>query len=138
MFFEKNWTETKNFLQKITNSDTITIKKILDETEKIFSTLSFSEPRADFNLHSPLIVNRLNEPLRQFFSKYIEFYKIYQAMFMLATTNLSIKEIASSLGFCSSSRFMEKFTAKFDLTPLEFRSRFKTKDTLREENRFLY
>lgn len=120
-FFEKTWTETKSFLSKITNSDTIWIKKIINEIEKNFSSDSVLESKADYSLHPLLILKQIDETIGRSFSKYIEFYRIYQAMFMLATTSMKVTDIAYALGFASSSYFSKLFFIYTGFTPSAFR-----------------
>ncbi len=128
-----------DYKQKEETKTSMKLKEILNYIDTHFTEkLSLEDIANKYYISYSHLSRLFKEITNTNFYSYINSKRLVKAYFLLATTNLSIKEIASSLGFCSSSRFIEKFTAKFDLTPREFRSRFKTKDTLREENRFLY
>lgn len=120
-FFEKNLTENKNYLQKITNSDSISIKKILNEIETGFSSFPVPEYATDYNYHSSLITKQFNDALGYSFSKYVDLCRIYEAMFILATTSKKVTDIAYSVGFTASSYFSKLFYLYTGFTPSAFR-----------------
>ena len=52
---------------------------------------------------------------------HIREHKMEQAAKLLQTTNLSIAEIAQSIGYDSQSKFTEAFKASYHMLPREYR-----------------
>ena len=61
-------------------------------------------------------------PIGQYISDRI----IIQAEEMIRTSNISIKEVSDSLGFCDQFYFSRCFTKKFGLSPSEYRKNINT------------
>lgn len=53
--------------------------------------------------------------------EYMINYRIYQAKRMLRTTDLSVNEISSRVGFSSPSNFIQKFKLSEHLSPAAYR-----------------
>lgn len=58
------------------------------------------------------------------FSDYVNLVRISKAEHMLATSELSVTDIALEVGFSTSSYFIEQFKRLKGMTPKKFRSRF--------------
>ena len=58
---------------------------------------------------------------------YLEKRRIREAEYLLTSTELSVTEIASTLGFSSSSYFTQRFRLSEGMTPVEFRKRENTR-----------
>lgn len=52
---------------------------------------------------------------------YLEDRRIREAKYLLSSTHLSMTEIASTLGFSSSSYFSQRFHASVSMTPMDYR-----------------
>lgn len=59
---------------------------------------------------------------------YIHFIRIIKAKEMLLTTKLSVTEIGQSIGFSTSSYFIEQFTKTQGITPGQYRKQAKHND----------
>ena len=55
-------------------------------------------------------------------AKYLKTLRMQQAAVLLATTFLSVKEIASSVGLTDESHFVRDFKRLYGVTPSEYRS----------------
>ncbi len=60
------------------------------------------------------------------FNDYVNELRLKKALFLLASTSLSIAEISKSLGFCKHSHFTELFLARYKTTPLKLRRSFQS------------
>lgn len=58
------------------------------------------------------------------FSDYVNHVRISKAEHLIATTDISITEVAMDVGFSTSSYFIEQFKKFKGMTPKKFRSRF--------------
>ena len=54
---------------------------------------------------------------------YLEKRRIREARYLLSATEFSMTDIATTLGFCSSSYFSQRFKAAMGMSPLEFRKK---------------
>lgn len=52
---------------------------------------------------------------------YLEKRRIREAKYLLSSTEFSMTDIASTLGFCTSSYFSQRFKASVGMSPLEYR-----------------
>ena len=52
---------------------------------------------------------------------YLEKRRIREARYLLSSTEFSMTDIATTLGFCSSSYFSQRFKASMGVSPLEYR-----------------
>ena len=57
------------------------------------------------------------------FCDYVNQVRLFRAMNLLDTTDLSIKEIAASVGFYSQAYFTRMFTRHFSLSPRDYRQK---------------
>jgi AraC-like DNA-binding protein len=63
--------------------------------------------------------------MNQNFSAYVNFIRVSKAESLLTTSELSITEIALTVGFSTSSYFIEQFKRHKRMTPKQFRDNFK-------------
>lgn len=54
---------------------------------------------------------------------YLEKRRIREARYLLSATEFSMTDIATTLGFCSSSYFSQRFKASMGVSPLEYRKK---------------
>ena len=57
---------------------------------------------------------------------YILDYKLKRAEKLLTTTELSISDISSAIGYDDRFAFSKMFSKKYGLSPLKYRNKFKT------------
>lgn len=55
---------------------------------------------------------------------YLEKRRMREAKYLLSSTEFSMTDIATTLGFCTSSYFSQRFKTAMGMTPLEYRKRF--------------
>jgi len=60
----------------------------------------------------------------QTFHTYLQRLRVARAQALLSTSDKSIADISTMLGFCSQSHFGRTFTTLVGLTPLAYRCRF--------------
>lgn len=56
---------------------------------------------------------------------YLEKRRIREARYLLSATEFSMTDIATTLGFCSSSYFSQRFKASMGMPPLEYRKKVR-------------
>lgn len=66
-----------------------------------------------------------NRYMKMSFSGYVNLERINQSMRQLATTDMSVTEIALSLGFSSTSYYIKTFRRLKHISPTQFRKTFK-------------
>lgn len=64
----------------------------------------------------------------QHFSEYLRCYRIEHACVLLASTSMTITDVALATGFCSGSHFIKQFRAIMGMTPLAYRRTYETKN----------
>ncbi len=87
--------------------------------------ISNTEIGAIFGYHPFYISKVLKDKKGQTLRQYINGYRLKAAKRMLELTNKSTAEIASEIGFTDASYFAKIFKATFDITPKEYRNKFK-------------
>lgn len=78
----------------------------------------------ELNISSSYLSDLLRNITGQNTQQYIHNYLIERSKQLLTTTNLTVNEIAFSLGFEYPQSFSKLFKKKTDLTPLQFRKSF--------------
>jgi AraC-like DNA-binding protein len=63
--------------------------------------------------------------MHQNFSDYVNFMRVTKAANMLTTTDESVTDIGLTVGFSTTSYFIEQFKSFKELTPLQYRKNFK-------------
>lgn len=66
------------------------------------------------------------EKMQQSFSDYVNFIRVTKASNLLTTTDTSVTDIGFSVGFSTTSYFIEQFKLHKKQTPLQYRKRFMT------------
>ena len=57
------------------------------------------------------------------FSDYVNLVRLFHAIELLDTTDMSVKEISGTVGFHSQAYFTRRFTRQFSLSPSEYRQK---------------
>ena len=76
-------------------------------------------------MHPTYFVKRFGECFGMPPLAYLNRMRIYQAMGLLSGTEMSVEEIARSVGFSDSSYFARAFKKQTGATPTEYRNAFK-------------
>lgn len=92
-------------------------------SEKFGEELSVNDIARHVNLHPGYAMTLFREQTGSTLNAYLTRQRIAHAQRLLATTSLSILEIASESGFSSLSRFYEAFKSETQCTPRQFRLR---------------
>lgn len=120
--------KVKKIDKNITSPIVVNALQYLDENVGINLTLdkiSFDLGVAKYYL-SHIFKSQVGIPIIQYFIK----LKLALAKRLLIETELNISEISDSIGFGSVRTFNRLFISNFSLTPSEFRSKQRNKDSL--------
>ena len=60
------------------------------------------------------------------FTDYVTGLRLAQAKKLLVESPLQVKQIASRVGYYTTSHFIKAFVRREEMTPLEYRNRYKT------------
>jgi len=82
----------------------------------------------DYHFHENYLSRKIKKETNKTFHQWIEEYRLEEAKRLLLTTNLSVNEISSRVGYVKPGYFYKLFKKKFDKTPGSYR-----KVHLREE-----
>ena len=117
---------------------TATLKKVINYVDNYYVENITLESVADkFFMNYSYLSRAFKKVTGQRFNRYINSKRLMKASFLLSTTDYSIGQIASMVGFCSRSRFAEKFIKSNEVSPTEFRRMYKEKLPIREEHKIL-
>lgn len=93
--------------------------------ENIADEISNTELGAIFGYHPFYVSRMLKERRGVTMRQYVIAYRLKLAKKLLETTDRSAAEIAESCGFTDASYFAKIFKGAFNMTPKEYRNRFK-------------
>ncbi len=123
--------------EKITKS-TAVLKEVINYVDNYYvENLTLEDVANKFFINYSYLSRAFKKVTGQRFNRYINSKRLMKAAFLLATTDYSISKIASMVGFCSRSRFAERFIKHHDVSPTEFRRRLKEKLPLLKEHKTL-
>ncbi len=112
--------------QRQGGSDTGFFKPVLEYmSENMSSAVTLSHLSALVYMHPTYFVKRFGECFGMPPLAYLNRMRIYQAMGLLSGTEMSVEEIARSVGFSDSSYFARAFKKQTGATPTEYRNAFK-------------
>ena len=89
------------------------------------SALSVSKIASDLYISPSLLQKEFRREMNQPLGKYISDRLYFTAEQQLRTTDRSIKDIATELGYCDPFYFTRCFTQKYGVSPSEYRKRIK-------------
>lgn len=117
------WSTQNQIVKKVSDSEIIVIKEILEYIDKNYMNAKFSDLCKKYN-YSPSYLSKLfKSATGHNFSDYIEEYRMSQAKFSLSTSKASVTEIAFSVGYTNTSYFSKRFYLKNKMSPTEFRQK---------------
>ena len=82
---------------------------------------STSEVAAQFSVSETSLKNYFRGVFGQNISIYLREVRMKKAAELLATTRLSVAEVAEQVGYMNQSKFASVFKKQFGLSPLEYR-----------------
>lgn len=85
---------------------------------------SISALAETYHLNLPRMSNLFKSEMGIGFMEYVWKKRLEKAQELLRTTNLSVEEIAQSVGYLASTSFSRKFKQETGLTPSQYRSKF--------------
>lgn len=102
-----------------------TCKKILEYIHNHYSyKLTVADISTEVGISPTYFSTFFCEHFHQHFTDYLRNYRIEQACVLLSNANMSVAEIAVSVGFGSSSHFIQQFVKSKGITPLKYRRCF--------------
>ncbi len=104
----------------------------LERLERIFDyvdahyeeTISVADMAERFNMSYSYFSRYFKNMMNRNFSDYVNLVRVTKAEYLLASTNDSITTIATSVGFSTTSYFIEQFKHFKNITPKKFRQCF--------------
>ena len=121
-----------------TNKSTSVLKKVVTYVDNYYvENITLEEVADKFFINYSYLSRAFKKVTGQRFNRYINSKRLLKASFLLATTDYSVGQIASMVGFCSRSRFAENFIKCNEVSPTEFRRIHKEKLPLLEEHKIL-
>ncbi len=97
------------------------IQTALEYVEKNYDYISEKEVAEHCNLSYSYFSRTFKKVMQKSFSEYVNDYRITKAEQMLISTDYSISEISSRVGFSTPSYFIQQFKLKKEVSPKQFR-----------------
>ena len=91
--------------------------------------LSVAQLAESLNLHRGSYSRAFRKTFGTTVSDYITFVRLRNAVEMLSSSNLSIRDISEACGFDTANYFSKVFSSHFNITPVQYRKQFSTKIT---------
>lgn len=114
--------------------------KILRYIQENYRTVTLSDTAKHFNYSEPYLSKMIKDIIGVSFANILQEVKLKEACHLLATTDISMNEISSMIGYKSQVYFSRVFKRKLGVTPFEYRRMHKDKiyffegiDILKEE-----
>ena len=101
-----------------------TIRTIRDYVEQNYAEATLSAAADACGLSYSYFSRVFNNYMKTSFSDYVNLTRVNQALRLLASTDMSITEIALSVGFSSTSYFIQTFRKHKNISPNKFRKMF--------------
>lgn len=96
-------------------------------TEHYENPLSASEMANLCHLSYSYFSRNFNRLMKMSFNDYLNHIRIREAEKLLISTTFSVTEIASSVGFCTTSYFIKQFKDHLQISPKQYRKNYLTK-----------
>ncbi len=102
------------------------LQKVFDYVDANFNrTIDVQEVAELCNMSYSYFSRFFKAKMHQNFSDYVNFMRVTKAANMLTTTDESVTDIGLTVGFSTTSYFIEQFKSFKELTPLQYRKNFK-------------
>lgn len=88
--------------------------------------ISIATISSAFHISPNYLSSRFKKTFGMKFTEYVTILRISQAKKLLVETNMQTQEIASTIGYLSTSHFIRTFVKQIGSTPLEYRANEKT------------
>lgn len=98
---------------------------ILHYVNENFSTVDEKETADRFNISYSYFSRSFKHTMNMSFKEYVNYLKINEAQRLLLTTDKSIAQISSQLGFSSASHFIDVFRRHNSCSPGQYRKNIK-------------
>ncbi|MCK8059240.1 MULTISPECIES: AraC family transcriptional regulator [unclassified Fusibacter] len=110
------------------NQETIErLQKVFDHVENHYDRVITIDEMAQLSNMSYSYFSRFfKSAMQRNFSDYVNHVRVSKAENLLATTDFSITDVALSVGFSTSSYFIQQFKHYKNMTPRQFRANFKS------------
>jgi len=107
------------------------IQDILDELDRSFSgKFSLSDLAARYHVSPGCLSAHFRRQVGMSPMQYITQSRLTHAKVLLLKTDLSVLEIAMQCGYSDVSNFVRRFRQQFQISPLQFRQRSRTEQTI--------
>lgn len=107
------------------------IQDILDELDRSFSSkLSLSDLAAKHHVSPGCLSTHFRKQVGMSPMQYVTQSRLTHAKVLLLKSNLSVLEIAMQCGYGDVSNFVRRFRQQFQISPLQFRQRSRTEQTI--------
>ncbi len=101
------------------------IRKIQDYVENHYVEATLTKAAEACGFSYSYFSRIFNSYMNSSFSEYVNKVRVDEAMKLLASTDMSITDISLSVGFSSSSYFIQTFKKYMQLSPNKFRNMFR-------------
>lgn len=109
---------------KITSELASSLQKAMEYVDKNYCYTSAKEVAKLCNLSYSYFSRCFKQVMNKSFCEYLNAVRIRVAENLLVTTKLSMTEIATHVGYATSSYFIEQFKKQKKISPKQFRERF--------------
>lgn len=101
------------------------LQKVFDYVDEHFDqSITIDDVAKLSNMSYSYFSRFFKSAMERNFSDYVNYVRISKAENLLATTDLSVTDVALNVGFSTSSYFIEQFKAYKNMTPKQFRANF--------------
>ena len=98
------------------------MREILSYIAYHYSTVTLSELAEEFHFSVPYLSSLIHKETGQPFSTLLRNYRLERAEKLLRASQLTVEEIARTVGFKESAQFIRAFKAKNGVTPAKYRA----------------
>ncbi|MBE7044027.1 MAG: helix-turn-helix domain-containing protein [Ruminococcaceae bacterium] len=107
------------------SASTMRLQSVFDYVEKHYADAITAEEMAQLcNMSYSYFSRFFKKNMQKSFNEYLNFIRINEAEKLLASTDLTITEIAMQVGFSTSSYFIQQFRRIKNTSPKQFRKNF--------------
>ncbi|MBQ8552025.1 MAG: AraC family transcriptional regulator [Clostridia bacterium] len=97
----------------------------IDEAKKSLHSFTTADAAKACNLSYNYFCAGFKKAYGMAFSAYLDSMRLHESERLLLTTEMSVTDIAMSIGFSDTSHYIKKFKLAYNLTPRQFRDRMR-------------